>query len=170
MPVYLFSYHTYRSWMPDRQRGHTRRGEGYVASDRALAEEYAERARWGPVVLDRHLQEVAIRSILTTCQYIEVRCHGIASDPSHLHVLVSWRHPATWIRVRMSIRTYLTRALRAELDPFEGTTDRERPIFSHSSSRKHVKHRGHFDHLMKRYLPSHRGASWFESTDGSASS
>jgi len=34
MPVFLFSYHAYRSWMPDHERGYTqRRGDILPTND-----------------------------------------------------------------------------------------------------------------------------------------
>jgi len=45
MPCYLFTYHAYASWMPDREEGHVRRGEGILSADEKLNREL-ERRTW----------------------------------------------------------------------------------------------------------------------------
>lgn len=162
MPVYLFTFHTYRSWLPDRKRGYTKRGFGYQPADATLREEYDERASYPAVELDQRLQEIAIAQLQHSCRILKVRLHAVGTDPTHVHVLVSWKHVGEWIEVRRSIRRWLTVALRGELDPYQGTADVKRPVFSRSSSRKKVNNEKHFAYLVKRYLPSHRGVCWTE--------
>ena len=56
MPVYFFSYHAYRSWMPDHRRGYTRRGEGYQPTDEEMARHYRENSKSDGVLFDEELQ------------------------------------------------------------------------------------------------------------------
>jgi hypothetical protein len=43
--VYHFTYHAYRSWMPDNPKGYVRRGEGILPPDAEMARLYAKAAR-----------------------------------------------------------------------------------------------------------------------------
>ena len=44
MPCYLFTYHGYGTWLPDRSRGYVRRKEGILPTDEApMAECYRKR-------------------------------------------------------------------------------------------------------------------------------
>jgi hypothetical protein len=40
MPCYLFTYHAYLSWMPDRPQGYVRRKKGIFPPDEEKAEAY----------------------------------------------------------------------------------------------------------------------------------
>ena len=40
MPVYLFTYHAYQSWMPDRGRGFVQKGRGIQPTNALLAHAY----------------------------------------------------------------------------------------------------------------------------------
>ena len=44
MPVYLFTYHAYQSWMPDRARGFVQKGRGIQPPNEALAAAYRQAA------------------------------------------------------------------------------------------------------------------------------
>ena len=78
----------------------------------------------------------------------------MATDATHLHVLVSWTTERTWQVVRRQLRASLTRRLNLEIE--------RRPWFSKQPSRKRVKEQRPFDHLMQSYLPKHSGWKWCE--------
>jgi hypothetical protein len=68
MPVYLFTYHAHRSWMPDHKRGYTKRNEGYQKPDPKMAQEYNDRANHDDeVLLDRELQRALIDECIVAC-------------------------------------------------------------------------------------------------------
>jgi hypothetical protein len=56
--------------------------------------------------------------------------------------------------VRAKLRESLTRRLNRAIEP--------RQWFSKSPSRKQVKDQRHFDYLIDKYLPAHRGLKWCE--------
>lgn len=37
MPVYLFTFHSHGSWLPDRTQGYTRRQQGILPADPYMA-------------------------------------------------------------------------------------------------------------------------------------
>jgi hypothetical protein len=46
MPCYLFTYHAYGSWMPDRPQGYVRRGKGILPTDTRMAERYRKNTKY----------------------------------------------------------------------------------------------------------------------------
>jgi REP element-mobilizing transposase RayT len=149
MPCRLFTFHAYRSWMPDNPRGYVRRRKGICPPDPAKASLYNRDATEAPATFDTAAQQAAI-DILTQSQAPQrFTLHAVGSDPSHLHILVSWRDARTPARMQVSIKTSLTRHLNTQLA--------RRKWFSENGSRKPVTDRPHFDHLVQHYLPSHPG-------------
>ncbi len=156
MPVCLFTYHTYRSWMPDRQRGFVQKGRGIQPPSAKLARAYGKAARHPPFLLDADAQGFLIEVALDVCRRRGWKVHGIATDPTHLHVLVSWRSRARWQDVTGKLKNILSTALSKRA----GVTGR--PWFVDGSSRKQVRDREHFEYLMNEYLPDHVGCKWFQ--------
>lgn len=190
MPVYLFTYHAYQSWMPDHRRGYTRRGKGYQPADPEKARQYRESATSKPVEFDRDTQRSLIEELLTACRFQKLRCHAGSTEPSHIHGLVSWQGFRPWERVRASLKSSLSRRLSRMNDEFEElvesldvskpldsipdsrdatrrrSSEEERGRFvlklSRGGSRKRVRDKCHFDYLMQTYLAKHKGVKWFE--------
>jgi len=154
MPCYLFTYHAYRSWMPDRKQGFVRRGKGVVPPDEELSRQYRDDAKQEQAGFDSQLQLLAIDELQVAFAYQQCRGHCIATDATHIHVLVSWRGDRPWKRIRSGLKSSLTRRFNRELQ--------RRKWFVDSASRKRVKDRSHFDYLVDQYLPSHRGWKWRE--------
>lgn len=156
MPVYLFTYHAYRSWMPDRPEGFVQEGDGIQAPSPRLAESYAEAAGHPPFQFSPGIQRFLVASATEVCQRRNWRLHAGATELTHLHMLVSWRDHAPWQDVRGKIKNILS------LELSKRQRVKGRPWFSKGASRKNVRNREHFDYLMKQYLPSHSGVAWFE--------
>jgi REP element-mobilizing transposase RayT len=154
MPVYFFSFHAYRSWLPDHRRGYTQRGKGYLRSDPEKADEFEERAKHEKTIFTDEIVRAMIEELIESCSKIDCRLHGAGSDETHIHGLVSWKYQRGWMSVRKSLKTSLTK----RLNQIEG----EHLAFSRGGSRKQVRERKHFDHLMETYLPGHRGWAWYE--------
>ena len=154
MPCYLFTYHAYGSWMPDRSRGYVRRKEGVLVADRRMAACYRKNLKGEIVEFDTHVQQRLVEALLEACQFQSLRGHGMATDPSHVHVLVSWTDDRTWKLMRRRVRTSLTLQLNRAF--------KHRTWFSKQPSRKRVKDREHFEYLVEEYLPRHRGWKWIE--------
>ena len=154
MPCYLFTYHAYGSWMPDRKQGFVRRTEGVLPPDANLAREYRSDLKQRPVSFDGQIQSLIINELQTACVHQKCRGHYAATETSHVHVLVSWRDDRPWKKVRSGLKSSLTRRLNREL--------RRQIWFSDSASRRRVEDRAHFDYLVEQYLPSHRGWKWEE--------
>jgi REP element-mobilizing transposase RayT len=157
MPVYLFTFHAYRSWMPDHKRGYTQRGKGYLPPDEEMAQNYERRAKHDATIFDEELSRALLQELIDSCKKISCRFHGGSTEPTHIHGLVSWKHDRSWMSVRTSLKTSLTKRLKQISKDI---------ALSRGASRKQVETRRHFDHLMKTYLPEHHGLAWYEDERG----
>ena len=152
MPCYLFTYHAYGSWMPDRKRRYTKREQRYLPQDREMAEHYRRNMKREPVTFDDELQQLIIDEIVTASRFQRFVLRGIGTDPTHAHALVTWIEKRTWAQLRNGIRSSITR----RLNKLRG----KRNWFVDSASRKRVRNRKHYDYLVNTYLPDHPGWKW----------
>ena len=157
MPSYLFTYHAYSSWMPDRERGYVQRGKGVLPADREKARQYRAAARQPEARFDSNVQQLVISELQTAWIHQRCRGHFIATDSTHVHVLVSWRDERLSRRIRSGLKSSLTRRLNRDV--------RRQVWFSDGASRKRVRDRFHFRYLVNEYLPSHPGWKWREGRD-----
>ena len=158
MPAYVFSYHTKLSWMPDDPRGYVKRHKGILPSDPNEAERYRRHAVHSAFTLTDELQRAVIEEVLVASKQQELRSHFVATEPTHIHILASWRSDKTWQAVRNGLKSSLTKLLRR----VHGAEAADRQFFSNGSSRKHVRNQRHFDHWMTEYGPKHSGWKWCE--------
>jgi hypothetical protein len=157
MPVYLFTYHAYRSWMPDRARGFVQKGREIQPRNDALAEAYRRAASDEPFEFDASTQMRLITKAMDVCADEGWRLHGASTEPTHLHVLVSWLDEGVgFAKVRGRIKNMLS----LDLSRRAGVTGR--PWFAGDASRRRVRDEGHFRYLMAEYLPKHGGVQWYE--------
>lgn len=155
MPCYHFTYHAFGSWMLDHPRGYVHCGQGILPPDAHMAKCYRGNLKQAIVQFTPAIQREMIDGVLEASQFQQLRCHFIASDSTHIHILVSWRSDRSWQLARKQIRGNITRRLNSSVQ--------RQQWFSKSPSRKRVHDRTHFDHLMQRYLPKHSGWKWSES-------
>jgi len=83
------------------------------------------------------------------------RLHFVATEPTHVHYLVSWPGIERWDQVSNRIKNIASLMLGRKLQD-------QAKWFSKSGSRKRVRDREHLDYLMHEYLPRHRGLKWRE--------
>jgi REP element-mobilizing transposase RayT len=154
MPCYLFTFHAYRSWMPDRQRGYVRRHQGILPRDGKMADQYARNAKHIAISFASDQQLAVIEILERGVAHIQCRLHFVATDSTHIHALVSWSGERTWEKNRTSLKRALTLSLKERFG--------DRPWLCEGASRKQVRDRKHFEYLVVQYLPSHRGWKWCE--------
>ena len=154
MPCYLFTYHAYGSWMPDREQGFVRRGEGILPANTALAQRYRQRATQAEIHFDDASQKLLIEAVIEGCECRGLRLHFVAAETTHFHVLVSWSTEQAWKTVRTGLKSSLSRRLNRELGRKRWWAD--------GSSRKQVNDQDHFEYLVGTYLPKHKGWKWQE--------
>ncbi|TWU00165.1 hypothetical protein Pla108_11100 [Botrimarina colliarenosi] len=155
MPVFLITIHAYRSWNADHPRGYVRHGKGILPPNAEQAKAYDERAADLPALFG-DAEQAAIASISAdACLRRIWRLHAIAVEPTHAHLLVSWRDDTRSSVVGGKIKNLISRELNLGLAT-------KRKWLSRGASRKRVKDQRHFDHLLETYLPKHRGLFWKE--------
>ncbi|WP_442484652.1 hypothetical protein [Aeoliella sp. SH292] len=155
MPCYLFTFHTYGSWLPDRPRGFVRRHAGLLAQNKDLADVYRGQMVHGTVSLADEVQLAIIATLLKASPHVDCRPHSIATDNNHIHLLVSWKNEERgWEQTRSSFKKSMTLELKG--------LDSSHKWLSRDASRKQIQDRDHFDYLVNSYLPDHRGWKWDE--------
>src|SRR4051794_21174087 len=111
MAVYLFTYHAYGSWMPDRPRGFVRKGKGILPPDPELAQRYRRLAAHEMVQFDARMRQCIVAGSRNICKTKGWHLHRVEVIASHAHLLVSWRSFQEWKSVSDTIK----RCLGAEL-------------------------------------------------------
>jgi hypothetical protein len=94
-----------------------------------------------------------IEEVNATAEKRRFRLHAVATELTHVHVLISWNGERTYKQLRRGLRESISRRLNAHL---------RRRWLEQGGSRKQVKDRKHFDYLMDAYFPSHSGWKWRE--------
>jgi REP element-mobilizing transposase RayT len=154
MPCYLFTFHGYGTWIPSHKRGYVHRTKGIQAVDANIGAHYSLNQRLDKVVFNTDIQTHLIDATLHAGDHLSIRIHGIATETTHVHILLSWRTNTQWKQIRTSLRSGLSRHLNEQLT--------RRTWFAKNGSRKRVLERPHFEYLMTNYLPNHSGLTWFE--------
>ncbi len=156
MPVYHFTLHAYRSWSPNNKHGYTERGKGYQPPNPSRANQYNYNAKQDRVAFDELIQQVLILGAHNICQTRRWRLHAVGSDPSHVHLVVSWTSFIPWKQVQEKLKNVLSLFLgRATQQP-------GRRWFVVGGSRKRVTDQEHLSYLLNTYLPDHVGVFWRE--------
>lgn len=150
----MINFHGYRTWMPDHPRGYTRHGEGIYAPDTNMADRYAKRAKFDRVIFDELRQQVVVSAIREVCQNIDVDLYYAVCIRTHGHAVVAWRDTRPWTQISDRIKRIVGLKLARSENVFGRKWLAARP------AGKVVKDVDHLRHLMIRYLPSHRGATW----------
>lgn len=151
MPCYLFTWHTYGSWLPDRQQGYVHWNRGLSASSLALAACYREQQKDSAVRLSLEQQELLIKELLLASNFQRFTLHAVACEDSHTHVLISWKDSRQPEVLKRSMRHSMSKKLN-QLE--------NRRWFSRGGNTSRVRDQRHFDYLYKVYLPSHNGMKW----------
>ncbi|MCI0357156.1 MAG: hypothetical protein L0211_01555 [Planctomycetaceae bacterium] len=155
MPCYHFIFHAYGTWMPDEDDGYVRRKEGQLPQDMRAASEYRRLMTDDAVTLDELHQRAMIDEVHIAATHQSFRTHFVATEPTHIHVLVSWQDDERpFEKLRASIRQSLSRRLGRDFG--------KREWLSEGGSRNRVSNQEHYDYLVCTYLPRHSGWKWSE--------
>jgi hypothetical protein len=155
VPVYHFTIHAYRSWRPDHPRGYTRYAQGYQPSDSERAEEYDAAASQDAVEFDHRIQRIVLSLAASICEREGWRLELFGADPSHLHIVVSWRRYQRWEEADRRLKNLLA----LHLNRTNRTPGKRWFVRRHSAPRQ-VKNSKHFARLKDDYLPDHPGIFW----------
>ena len=153
MPVFVFTFHGYCTWLPDNPKGYVERGKGVRPPNERMARLYRLAATHDEQVLSDHDQQLLVEEAQRACLHQGLMLHLVATEPTHVHVLVSWTSDKSFKRVQAAVKQSFTRALRADRGD-------QRPIFSRGAGHTQIRDQAHFDHWMHEYGPSHTGWKW----------
>lgn len=78
----------------------------------------------------------------------------MATEPTHVHMLASWKDDRRFEKLRWGIWQSLSRRLGREFA--------RRESLSEGGSRRRIVNQEHFDYLVAIYLPRHSGWKWSE--------
>lgn len=151
MPVYLFTYHA-GSWMPDRKQGYVKRHQGILPSDAEEASRYRGLMVEDPKEFDEDTQRAILTSLIESRDKQDFVIYYLATEPSHVHLLIGWNDERPWLRMRSTVKGSVSRSLNQKYYKKEWLAE--------GGSRKWVQDRTHFAHLVDNYLPKHSGWKW----------
>jgi hypothetical protein len=134
--------------MPDRTHGYVKKGRGILPPDKREADKYRSRQKEPSASFDEVIQRLAIEECIVAAEKRRFRLHGVATEPTHIHVLASWSDERTFEQLRRGLRESITRRLNAH-HLCRWLVQR--------GSRKQLRDRPHFVYLMDAYLPKHNG-------------
>jgi REP element-mobilizing transposase RayT len=155
MPCYHFTFHGYGTWLPDEDDGYVRRGEGRLPQDTSAASKYRRRMTNHAAEFDESMQLAMIEEVHAASQHQTYRVHCVATEPTHIHILVSWKdEERASEKLRASIRQSLSRRLSKQFG--------QRQWLSEGGSRRRVINEEHYDYLLAIYLMEHGGWKWNE--------
>ncbi|MBL4701545.1 MAG: hypothetical protein JKX85_09840 [Phycisphaeraceae bacterium] len=140
--------------MPSHNIGYVHRTKGIQSTDSNIAENYHQKQKQAIVSFTSEIQKELIQASLNAMDHVPIRIHGIATELTHVHILLSWNTQTQWKTIRTSLRSGLSRHLNNQLG--------QKTWFARKGSRKRVRDRTHFDYLKTKYLPKHAGLKWFE--------
>jgi len=158
MPVFMYTIHAYRSWMPDHRRGYVERNKGIMKPDMARANWYHRLAVHERMTFTDPLCDQIIKAVDDLCSTHGWRHHATVVVWTHLHTLVSWPQYYDARRGRAVLKRAITTWLRDH-------TGESRKWLTRAGGIKRINDRPHFIRLMSEYLPAHRkygGRQWYE--------
>jgi REP element-mobilizing transposase RayT len=154
MPCFLFTYHAWGSWLPDRKQGYVHWKEGLLPPDQGMADAYRRNIKIDEAEFGEELQLLLIEELQQAAGFQKFRLHAAATEVTHIHLLMSWADERTTARLSEGIKKSLTLRLEKEAA--------KRKWLAKGGSKRRVKDETHFNHLKSAYLPSHRGWKWDE--------
>ena len=150
-----YSQHAYGTWMPDRPQGFVHHRRGLLPTDEALADAYRSKQRQASVVLLPPTQRVVVEALCEASDALGMRCHSVATDPTHFHALFSWGDDGRTLNATYdSLRRAVTLALNGRVG--------RKTWFTKKAHVKRVRGPEHFAYLFDAYHPTHRGWRWCE--------
>jgi REP element-mobilizing transposase RayT len=154
MPCYHLTFHGYGTWLPDEDDGYVRRSKGHLPQDVVVAAQYRRRMTDDEALFEEPHQKALIDEVHMAATKQDFRVHFVATEPTHIHILVSWKDDREFEKLRRSLRQSLSRRLGKEFH--------RREWLSEGGSRRRVMVEEHFDYLVTTYLPDHGGWKWSE--------
>ena len=152
MPCFLFTYHAYGTWLPDRADGYVHWREGLQPRDDELAKAYQQKMRLAATSeaqFEQTSQELLVDELQRGARFQQFRLHAVATELTHVHAILSWSDERRPAQLSEAMKKSLSLRLTREIA--------KRKWLAKGGSMRQVKNQEHFDYLTKVYLPSHGG-------------
>jgi hypothetical protein len=111
MPSYHFTFHGHGTWMPDEDDGYVTRDEGRLPQDTVMAARYRDLMAEDEVTFTEEHEKTMIDEVHVAAGKQSFRVHYVATEPTHIHILVSWKDDRPFEKLRASIRQSISRRL-----------------------------------------------------------
>ena len=158
MPVYHILLHAYGTWHPGHPDGWHQHGEGIHFRAQPMLGKYRRaRQRWPSAKFSSNHQPALSDMAKDVCKRREWRCHAIAIDEIHIHIVVSWY---TQVPEAIEVQNTLKRLLGLQMVRL--TSIRGRRWLSDGGLPKQVADMEHLHYLLNEYLPNQGGYFWRE--------
>jgi hypothetical protein len=157
MPCFLFTYHAFGTWLPDRSEGFVHWREGLQPADEKLAAAYKRKmkvAGRSEAIFDESVPLILIEELQRAAMFQKFRLHSAATETTHLHAVVSWADERAPLPLSEEVKKSLSLRL--------GKDVAKRKWLAKGGHERRVKDQEHFDYLKLVYLPSHSGWKWEE--------
>lgn len=167
MPVYLLTFHAYRSWREDRPEGYILKDNGPQVANPQLAEARDESAAHAPIRFSIDQQQLIHAVVVSIAAEREIRLHAVSTTSTHVHCLCSFVEPfcdcgsvnycAKECRARTRAKAFLDR-LKQKTGQRLAKAARTvgRPYLSAGCDITRIATPAHFDFLVTEYLPDHQ--------------
>ena len=148
MPVYHFVFHSYGSWLPDREEGYFKHGEGWKVPSNRVSEQYRNNMQGQPVQFFEEQQQMLIDESVNAQSFQRFTLYAAAADATHIHAVVAWTDERDATAIRTQLKSSLTRTLN--------TRYRKTQWFVAKAGEHPVRDQDHLSFLVHDYLPKHR--------------
>jgi len=154
MPTCHFTFHAYRAWRADHPRGYVKRNKGVVPPNSDEAASWDRQAKGGAVVFDERIQSILICGAKDICDRRNWILEGIGTDPTHIHLAISWNGFVKCDDVLAKLKNVLSYILG------KWSGKRGKRWFGRYGDWKVVTDAEHLEYLLASYFPGHRGLCW----------
>ena len=113
--AFHITFTTYGTWLHGDKRGsidkgHNQYGSDFVSPNARLNKKEQTHLKNHPVILDKNIREVVLKSILQVCGHRGWIAHAIHVRSNHIHIVVSGEEKPE--KMMVDFKAYATRAIR----------------------------------------------------------
>jgi REP element-mobilizing transposase RayT len=113
--AYHITFTTYGTWLHGDKRGsvdesHNQYGSNFVSLNSGLYKKEQTRLKNPPVILDKNVRDVVLKSLLQVCCYRYWIAHAIHVRSNHIHIVVSGNEKPE--KMMTDFKAYATRAIK----------------------------------------------------------
>jgi len=159
MPVYHVIVHGFFTWNADNPQGYYRRKRGRYAAEEKLALHWTRTARFPAARWHREDQEILLRSVLESAERREWDVYAVATQTTHLHIVVAWQTRHSPQEVQQKLKQIMSLQMGR-------TYGYGRRWLARNGQPQRVRNRAHLRRLLYDYLPTQAISFWRKDIPG----